>query len=961
MDDDIIIGKEINIANLLTQTRKVIWKTVNALKAQVDKLRGEDYNAALELSDTVMRIGETLIALEDGKNLYLSAEDRQHEGVRIKALGMMARGDTIWMQGDVYEGWDILGEAGSLFLSVNDEVGWARTRIGRLFICNDVGRVTEGEADAIKASQIFNAHNMFERMVPLQLNLAVHYQRLKRFHESLVICADAEKIITTHQIEEQRDYWLGAIMCNRGINHRYLGNMRDAEDYFQKAVLFFEKTGATYQLLDMKYNIAYIYQRQGKYRDALDILYQIYHEFDLLQDNDSYTQIMAYVLKGIGECYISLNRDLIAIRFLHQALDMFRVMGISSQIRFTLTHIGLSEMRRGNYPAAGDALREAEAYVEKSETPNWIALIQLYRGVLALVRGRPAEGIHIVEEAYTIFDSTDQHDSLCQTLIVWGELWLAIDSIQNAIEYGQKAFEIMKDNDWLPLRFAAHKMLGMAYLANEKQNLSNGQIQLAEKHFQLAMQAIEQQQRNLSLALRTNFMADKQAPLRELTKIYLDQDPAKALATLERGKAQVWQNYALNHNILEWRITDEYGQNLLDKLEKLRKARLASQPEEYRVRDDDLDSEIRAVIEQLNVHCERLVPVTAFDEELITTIQEKLDSTTALVEYYSDGTQWWAFVIISESISVIPLSLKSDELEAYLGYFEAMIFDAIQITHNEGSEDFQLRLDESYEDWQMLLEELYDALMRPIVEVLEDTKMLIIVPHSQLHNVPFNLLHDGKYFLIELLELTLLPAASLLLRNHKNQPEGATVLGYTQNHDVYVASQAEVIADILDTEPCPYDVSIDDLFSLPAAKVLHIAAHGEFNATHPDLSFIELHKKRLYLFDIWQYDVAYELVVLSACETGRSKVYPGDELIGLGSNFLYKGVQSLVMSLWQVRSDWAMDLMQDFYSQLLSNEAGKYPSKSSALQATQVRFAQKHIHPLFWGAFQLIGDPKPLF
>ena len=83
-------------------------------------------------------------------------------------------------------------------------------------------------------------------------------------------------------------------------------------------------------------------------------------------------------------------------------------------------------------------------------------------------------------------------------------------------------------------------------------------------------------------------------------------------------------------------------------------------------------------------------------------------------------------------------------------------------------------------------------------------------------------------------------------------------------------------------------------------QILHIAAHGEHRLDQPDLSYIQLADGQLYTDDLLQHDLSYELVTLSACETGRANVAAGDELIGLGRGFLYAGAGALMVSLWRV-------------------------------------------------------------
>jgi len=103
--------------------------------------------------------------------------------------------------------------------------------------------------------------------------------------------------------------------------------------------------------------------------------------------------------------------------------------------------------------------------------------------------------------------------------------------------------------------------------------------------------------------------------------------------------------------------------------------------------------------------------------------------------------------------------------------------------------------------------------------------------------------------------------------------------------------------------------------------------------------------------------MSYELVTLSACETGRANVAASDELIGLGRGFLYAGAGALLVSLWQVADTSTLSFMEQMYKAL-----HRGISKSAA-----VREAQQYIlseagwqHPAFWGAFQLIGNDDPL-
>lgn len=122
----------------------------------------------------------------------------------------------------------------------------------------------------------------------------------------------------------------------------------------------------------------------------------------------------------------------------------------------------------------------------------------------------------------------------------------------------------------------------------------------------------------------------------------------------------------------------------------------------------------------------------------------------------------------------------------------------------------------------------------------------------------------------------------------------------------------------------------------------------------PDFSFLQLAGDPLFLDDLLQYDLSYELVTLSACETGRVSVSNGDELIGLGQGFLFGGAGALIASLWRIEDGATLALMEHLYQALRDGR-----SKGAALRAAQLA-AKAGRHPAFWGAFILIGSPDPL-
>jgi CHAT domain-containing protein len=137
------------------------------------------------------------------------------------------------------------------------------------------------------------------------------------------------------------------------------------------------------------------------------------------------------------------------------------------------------------------------------------------------------------------------------------------------------------------------------------------------------------------------------------------------------------------------------------------------------------------------------------------------------------------------------------------------------------------------------------------------------------------------------------------------------------------------------------------------AGLIHIAAHGSFRGDAPLFSHIDLADGPLTTADVFSLELNAGLVVLSACETGRTVVGGGDELTGITRAFLYAGAAGLLVSQWRVEDASTAGLMTRFY-----REVAQGTGTASALRTAQAASAADGTHPYFWAAFQLIGDDQ---
>ncbi len=111
----------------------------------------------------------------------------------------------------------------------------------------------------------------------------------------------------------------------------------------------------------------------------------------------------------------------------------------------------------------------------------------------------------------------------------------------------------------------------------------------------------------------------------------------------------------------------------------------------------------------------------------------------------------------------------------------------------------------------------------------------------------------------------------------------------------------------------------------------------------------------LRAFEIARLDLPLELVVLSACQTGRGRQVRGEGTLGLVRSFLQAGTARVVATQWPIRDKSTAWFMQRFYGGL---REGRSPS--AALREAQLTvLAESHSRPFDWAGFFLLGEWRP--
>jgi len=188
---------------------------VDQLKERADQHWTIDPNISLQYAHTIIHIGQ-----KTGNLTHL-------------ALGTMAKGDALKFLQRIDEAWQALDEAGRLFQTAGDEVGWARTRIGRLFISVNINRVDEALTDAARAQDILERHGKDDKLLRLMLNTGTVYNWLGDYQRALEIFHNALDRID--RMGEAGEQYLSMTCTNIGYAHVYRGEFRDALYYFRQS------------------------------------------------------------------------------------------------------------------------------------------------------------------------------------------------------------------------------------------------------------------------------------------------------------------------------------------------------------------------------------------------------------------------------------------------------------------------------------------------------------------------------------------------------------------------------------------------------------------------------------------------------------------------------------------------------------------------------------------------------
>ncbi len=474
-----------------------------------------------------------------------------------------------------------------------------------------------------------------------------------------------------------------------------------------------------------------------------------------------------------------------------------------------------------------------------------------------------------------------------------------------------------------------------------------GRLKESIKHLEQAADIIENQRKSIfSEGSKIGFVGDKQAVYHALIRaLYEDRQYERAFEYVERSKSRALVDLLASKYDFAVRSGNE---------KEIRKILVAQDAAETRnaMQVTATDSaKTRSVQvrfrEDLRNKAPELASLVTVTYQPVSELLSEIATDEALIEYYYQDEDMYAFVLYGRKLQTV--KLKSAGLTDDVMAFRRLI-------EKPGSPDFMAAS-----------KKLYNRLFQPIEGIL-GKHSLIIVPHGILHYLPMNALHDGRSYLIDRYGICMMPSASALkyLSKGKARKSGGVLifgnpdLGDARLDLAYAEREARDVANLRPNSKVfvrkeATETALREYGG--SYSYLHFATHGQFNPEFPLQSALLLtpdshYNGMLSVNKIYSLNLALDLVTLSACETGLSKIANGDDLVGLTRGFLYAGSSSIVASLWKVDDIATAELMTRFYTELERTD------KREALRTAQLETRKKYPHPYYWASFQLTGSAK---
>jgi len=839
---------------------------------------------------------------------YSNAKDiAQEKGDNFEAWDMTLR------SGIVRENQGLVNEAISIFQSLADEISNSEYRLDTEFeylAQRNIGRIYLRQlSQYLKAVEAFeNAKQIaeiFEDDILIHNSELDIARALERSGRLSVAQSKADDVLSYALENENRSLELNALLLDT-----YLKWV--AADYLE----------------------AFISQRRAE-----ELARQLSDENSLLITiNDA--ALISWALNDLERANTAINQ---AISI---AQDTFDELNVAS----TYNNLSIIKRSEGNLDQAISAIQKS-LEIDDKRNNRW-GLAYDYRNI-ALIKfeqGRYNDAANDFKKSLQLTEEIGDEVNQSKAALGLGLTYLEANQITNAENYLTQARTIAEKIRTPEVQWRA--LYGLAQIEETKGNTSTQQRLLED-----TISIIERLRAQIKIEeFQDGFLLDKQQVFDDyITLRYEAGDIRAAYEMSERSRSRYFIDLLGNQR---FKLLDFEDEEVLRREEQLRysietlELQLSGEmPEAERQRLENLMATARQAYEdfllELRVNNPELADFVSVDPLRLPQSQELLDENTKIVNYHVTEDSVIIFVISNNQIFGTRRMVSRENLSQ-------RIDDLRQRIQIRSDTDFQVDL-------------LSSDLIAPIMDQLNSNERLIIIPHRELHLLPFACLRKGDEYIIEDHSLLHSPSVSVLQYTQKKERgrsnEVLAIGNPDLNNPAFNLPMAQKEAERM-------------TWSFPGATVLtreeateawlrenineygivHLAMHGEFKPETPMLSALRLRGDQTYdgqltAAEIFSLSINADLVALSACQTGLGRITPGDEVVGLNRSFVYAGTRQILSTLWRVDDVTTSVLIKYFYREM---DEG---SRSEALRQAQLRILNEtgNQHPAYWAGITLSG------
>jgi tetratricopeptide (TPR) repeat protein len=844
-------------------------------------------------------------------------------------------------------------KAAALFEEVGLSGELGRTLVAQMDNLMYLSRYTEALNLAPRAHSALEKAKDAQYLSTLEIALGNIYYRLNRYSESLDHYDYARALL------EKVDASLAnAPLASIGLNRAYvlteMNRFDEAVKSFEITKEHCERHGLTLWAAIADRGISQMHFRRGNYSTALRILEQVRRRHEELGD----ARRVGLCDMDRAEIYLELNLFDDAAKMATRAYETFHKLGNRYEEAKCLTHQGIALFKTLQDKDAEKALLAARDIFLSEGNQVFVGVVDLWRAQLLTRQQQFSAAQELAQHAAEVFEKQKAPARAANARVLSAQSWLELSEPEPALREAQKALDGIEGYHAPWISYQCYNTLGRL------KELS-GALDEAEQLYMKAIDQMESLRGNIRLdEMRMSFGRDKYQVYENIVNLKLTKNDARAaFEFVERSKSRTLIDLLEKNLETLW----DTGADESPRLQRIRKIREelnifysrlnevgatprtaadAGTKEEIARREQELIELLREVgSEKSGWATLQSMKIPSVEE-----VQAMLRPDEVLVEYYTIGDRFQAIIIARDRFEAVrDLTTTGAVKTALKGLTFQLSKFHLQPEYVQSHAAMLLKATQYH------LQELYRQLIQPIREKIQ-LPNLIIVPHQVLHYVPFVALFDGSNYLADSHAISRSASVSVakICREKKiPKTEQDLILAVADEMTPHINEEVEALKQLLPKGLffVGREAREDKLRRYgPTAGKLHIAAHGIFRADNPMFSSLKLGDSWLNLFDIFNLQLGAELTVLSACETGMSAVWEGDELLGLARGFLYAGTPSLVVSLWTVNDRSTAELMRHFYTELQRGA-----SKARALQKAVIAVKAEYPHPYYWAPFMLMG------